>query len=151
MVSSRGIGTLQNKGRKYYPSKRLNWHFAESCRLRNRAHSQAYSCGKERCHPCYRPGYGSVSNGPTILPGLSHALVYNWNGDNAGPFSAAAYTSTWAALRKTFPNAEIVAGDVPCLNRLPAFGACMICRVLGLDGLLVRACFPLTSTLLAST
>jgi len=54
------------------------------------------------------PGYGSVSNGPVIVEGVKHALVYNWNGDNAGPFSAADYTTAFAKLGQQFPNAAIV-------------------------------------------
>ena len=56
----------------------------------------------------FRPGYGSVGNGPVIVKGTTHALVYNWNGDNAGPSSVAAYQSTFAKLATTFPNARIV-------------------------------------------
>mmetsp|Transcript_35724 Transcript_35724/g.93375 ORF Transcript_35724/g.93375 Transcript_35724/m.93375 type:complete len:832 (-) Transcript_35724:153-2648(-) len=70
------------------------------------------------------PGYGGISNGPVVVPGSKHALVYNWNGDNAGPFSASAYTSTFASLGKTFPNAQIRAStfDNFTSNILPLLG-----------------------------
>ena len=56
------------------------------------------------------PGYGSYPHNPPVLvPGLEHALVYNFAGDNGGPQTVKAYGGLWAALEKEFPNAEIVA------------------------------------------
>ena len=37
--------------------------------------------------------------------GFDHALVYNWNGDNAGPFDAHEYGEHWKEIRASFPNA----------------------------------------------
>jgi hypothetical protein len=37
-------------------------------------------------------GYGGISlDEAVIVPGLTHALVVDWNGDNAGPYDAATY------------------------------------------------------------
>ena len=37
-------------------------------------------------------GYGGYSVDEAVLvPGLAHALVTDWNGDNAGPFDAKTY------------------------------------------------------------
>ena len=44
-----------------------------------------------------------------LVPGLSHALVYNFAGDNGGPQSLEDYGKLWSELQKEFPNAEIVA------------------------------------------
>jgi hypothetical protein len=38
--------------------------------------------------------------------------VYNWNGDNAGPFSAADYGKAWAEIAASFPNATIIASTL---------------------------------------
>eukprot|EP00041_Stephanoeca_diplocostata_P034203 m.1150901 g.1150901 ORF g.1150901 m.1150901 type:complete len:780 (+) comp24479_c0_seq2:116-2455(+) len=53
------------------------------------------------------PGYGNMHNSPVVVPGSSHALMYNWNGDNAGPLSAAAYAASIATAKKAFPNADV--------------------------------------------
>ena len=61
------------------------------------------------------PGYGSlpVKHQMTCLvDGFEHALVYNWNGDNAGPSSAADYAKDWAVVAATFPNAAIYASTL---------------------------------------
>lgn len=59
------------------------------------------------------PGYGSIEEGThCVVDGLEHALVYNWNGDNAGPSDASVYASQWRALRTTFPNADIRASSL---------------------------------------
>ena len=42
---------------------------------------------------------------PPLVHG-SEALVYNWNGDNAGPFEASEYEAAWDQLRRDFPNAK---------------------------------------------
>ena len=39
----------------------------------------------------------------------THALVYNFNGDNAGPRSAGDYIKTIASIKGVFPNADVVA------------------------------------------
>lgn len=43
-----------------------------------------------------------------IVPGLSHALVMDWNGDNAGPFTAQQYKDHFALIQKEFPKAQVV-------------------------------------------
>ena len=63
------------------------------------------------------PGYGSfpitgsgVQQRMCVVDGLDHALVYNWNGDNAGPFSNISdYAQKWKEIEQVFPNAKIVA------------------------------------------
>ncbi len=58
------------------------------------------------------PGYGEMPLTHQTMckvDGLTHALVYNWNGDNAGPWEASRYRNTWASLAESFPNANIVA------------------------------------------
>ena len=81
------------------------------------------------------PGYGSLplpQQKTCVVEGLEHALVYNWNGDNAGPFEASEYESAWDQLRRNFPNAkEIVASTldnftqhlVEVRNKLPVVRA----------------------------
>ena len=58
---------------------------------------------------CVQPDGSYPHNPPVLVPGLEHALVYNFAGDNGGPQTVKAYGSLWAALQKEFPNAEIVA------------------------------------------
>lgn len=61
------------------------------------------------------PGYGSlpITHQKTCLvDGLDHALVYNWNGDNAGPFDAATYALKWQEIQLAFPNAEVYASTL---------------------------------------
>ena len=56
------------------------------------------------------PGYGSYPHNPPVLvPGLKHALVYNFAGDNGGPQTIKAYQALWSMLQLEFPNAEIIA------------------------------------------
>lgn len=62
-------------------------------------------------------GYGGTGIADAVIvPGLSHALVFEWNGDNAGPPDVASIESTWAALHSLFPGAKV--GDTracaPC-------------------------------------
>ena len=62
------------------------------------------------------PGYGMLpisQQRQCVVDGLEHALVYNWNGDNKGPFSAAEYAASWDQIAKTFPNAQIYARCPP--------------------------------------
>ena len=41
-----------------------------------------------------------------VVDGLEHALVYNWNGDNAGPHaSVEEYAAAWSVIARAFPNA----------------------------------------------
>lgn len=55
-------------------------------------------------------GYGGYSvDEAVIVPTLDHALVTDWNGDNAGPFDAITYVQHFDAIQKEFPNAQIVA------------------------------------------
>ena len=57
------------------------------------------------------PGYGSLGQ-QVVLPNLTHALVYNWNGDNAGPRNSSDYRQNWKAIQSMFPNAQIVASTL---------------------------------------
>jgi hypothetical protein len=53
-------------------------------------------------------GYGGISfEDAVILPGGSHAVIFDWEGDNAGPPSALQVIADFAALAKTFPGATI--------------------------------------------
>lgn len=56
-------------------------------------------------------GYGGIGfDDAVLLPGLPHALVFDWRGDNAGPYDhPEEAVASWAALAKTFPGAAIVA------------------------------------------
>lgn len=56
-------------------------------------------------------GYGGISfEDAVLLPGLPHALVFDWRGDNAGPYDKPMEAAaTWVALALTFPGATIVA------------------------------------------
>ena len=54
------------------------------------------------------PGYGHLGE-EVVLPNLKHALVYNWNGDNDGPYTASDYIQKWKAIQTMFPNANIYA------------------------------------------
>ena len=58
------------------------------------------------------PGYGALPIESTQMPCIvgDHALVYNWNGDNAGPFSASQYDAAYKTIAESFPNAQISAG-----------------------------------------
>lgn len=44
-----------------------------------------------------------------VVPNLEHALVFEWNGDNAGPPTVDDMVSTFAAVAKEFPGAQVVA------------------------------------------
>ena len=43
--------------------------------------------------------------------GASHALVYNFNGDNAGPRKASDYVSVVQSIQHVFPNAKVMASS----------------------------------------
>jgi len=63
------------------------------------------------------PGYGRISADASIpiekqqmfcrVESFDHALIYNWNGDNAGPFDQEEYERLYARLALSFPNADI--------------------------------------------
>ena len=54
-------------------------------------------------------GYGNYSKDEAItVDGLSHALVYDWNGDNQGPKSRDAYETDFKRIQAEFPGAEVV-------------------------------------------
>eukprot|EP01116_Phalansterium_solitarium_P018609 TRINITY_DN499_c0_g1_i1.p1 TRINITY_DN499_c0_g1~~TRINITY_DN499_c0_g1_i1.p1 ORF type:complete len:799 (-),score=301.91 TRINITY_DN499_c0_g1_i1:735-3131(-) len=54
-------------------------------------------------------GYGGYEiSDAVIVPGLSHALVFDWNGDNAGPYTADEYFQHFEQIQKEFPNAQVV-------------------------------------------
>ena len=56
-------------------------------------------------------GYGDIGiEDAVIVPGLSHALVFAWRGDNAGPpESIDEIESNYATVRKEFPGARVFA------------------------------------------
>ena len=59
------------------------------------------------------PGYGSLplsNERVCIVDGA--ALVYNWAGDNHGPYNADGYGSSWTKIAQSFPNATIVASTL---------------------------------------
>ena len=59
-------------------------------------------------HPGY---YGGINvSDAVILPGLSHALVFDWRGDNLGPpTSAAEVEANFTTIAAEFPGATVVA------------------------------------------
>ena len=54
-------------------------------------------------------GYGGTGLKDAVLLPNGHALVTDWNGDNAGPRSAEQIRTTWRGLKKLFPAAKIQA------------------------------------------
>eukprot|EP00698_Gefionella_okellyi_P013605 TRINITY_DN3736_c0_g1_i1.p1 TRINITY_DN3736_c0_g1~~TRINITY_DN3736_c0_g1_i1.p1 ORF type:complete len:789 (-),score=169.87 TRINITY_DN3736_c0_g1_i1:1170-3536(-) len=55
-------------------------------------------------------GYGGYSRAEAVtVPGCSHALVFDWNGDNAGPYTAAEYIQHFEAIQQEFPKANVYA------------------------------------------
>jgi hypothetical protein len=57
-------------------------------------------------HPYYYGGIGYSD--AVIIPGLSHAVVFDWRGDNAGPpTSVNDVIADFAAIRATFPAAQV--------------------------------------------
>lgn len=46
-------------------------------------------------------------NSAITVPGSSHALVTDWNGDNAGPYQAPDYIAHWKQIQSEFPNATV--------------------------------------------
>ena len=64
--------------------------------------------GKEIFAMWHPKGYGGFSfNESVTVPGLSHALVTDWNGDNAGPKSAEQYLEDRRQIQLEFPGAEV--------------------------------------------
>jgi hypothetical protein len=57
------------------------------------------------------PGYGHIGE-EVVVPNLNHALVYNWNHDNAGPYNAEEYVANWNVIGLMFPNADVVASTL---------------------------------------
>ena len=57
------------------------------------------------------PGYGHLGE-EVVVPNLKHALVYNWNGDNDGPYDADDYVQNWKSIQTMFPNAKIYASTL---------------------------------------
>jgi hypothetical protein len=54
-------------------------------------------------------GYGGYAVSDAVMvPGFGHALVFDWNGDNAGPYSAADYIQHFKDIQAEFPQAQIV-------------------------------------------
>jgi hypothetical protein len=41
------------------------------------------------------------------VPGLDHAIVFDWNGDNAGPYSADTYSQHFQQIGAMFPGATV--------------------------------------------
>lgn len=57
-------------------------------------------------------GYGGLGDYVTV-PGLSHALAYDWRGDNAGPpTSVSEVKSSFDTVRKAFPGAKVIASTL---------------------------------------
>ena len=57
-------------------------------------------------------GYGGLGDYVTV-PGLSHALAYDWRSDNGGPpMSVGEVLSGFETVRKAFPNATVVASTL---------------------------------------
>lgn len=62
-------------------------------------------------HPFF---YGGIDfSDAAFFPGLSHAVVFDWRGDNAGPpISVAEVVSNWAEISSQFPGAAVVASTL---------------------------------------
>lgn len=41
--------------------------------------------------------------------GLVHAIVFDWNGDNAGPYTASQYLDHFKQIQSEFPHARVMA------------------------------------------
>eukprot|EP00048_Salpingoeca_helianthica_P005546 m.89006 g.89006 ORF g.89006 m.89006 type:complete len:722 (-) comp13639_c1_seq3:776-2941(-) len=66
-------------------------------------------------------GYGGYTAAEAVIvPGLTHAMVTDWNGDNAGPYSALEYQKHFLDIQKEFPNAQIVASTFDNFTKLLA-------------------------------
>ena len=63
----------------------------------------------------WHPGsYGGIGiTDAVVLPGLAHAVVFDWRGDNAGPpLSVAEVVGDWATIAAEFPGATITASTL---------------------------------------
>lgn len=62
-------------------------------------------------HPFF---YGGIMFGDAaFFPGLSHAIVFDWRGDNAGPpLNVAEVVSDWATISANFPGASVVSSTL---------------------------------------
>jgi hypothetical protein len=62
-------------------------------------------------HPWYYGGIGLSD--AVIIPGLAHAIVFDWRGDNAGPpLSVDEVLADFKAIRATFPGATVFASTL---------------------------------------
>ena len=62
-------------------------------------------------HPYFYGGIGY--NDAVIIPGLPHAIVFDWRGDNAGPpLSVEEVVSDFSAIAATFPGAAVFASTL---------------------------------------
>lgn len=66
------------------------------------------------------PGYGGISyNDSVIIPGFSHAIVFDWRGDNAGPpQSVAEVAGDYKAVQTVFPGAAVFASTLDNFTQL---------------------------------
>ena len=62
-------------------------------------------------HPWYYGGIGLSD--AVVIPGLGHAVVFDWRGDNAGPpTSAEEVLADFKAIRAEFPGADVFASTL---------------------------------------
>jgi len=62
-------------------------------------------------HPYYYGGIGYSD--AVVIPGLPHAIVFDWRGDNAGPpTSVQEVVADFAAISATFPGADVFASTL---------------------------------------
>lgn len=75
-------------------------------------------------------GYGGIDvSDAVIVPGLDRALVFDWNGDNAGPYTAEQYIEHFIQIQLEFPGAEVVSSTfdnftqylAPFVSQLPVY------------------------------
>ena len=97
-------------------------------------------------------GYGGIDvSDAVIVPGLSRALLFDWNGDNAGPYTADEYTQHFQQIEAEFPGAQVLASTfdeftqylAPYTSMLPIYDG-----EIGDTWIYVRApvCCPVPST-----
>jgi len=68
-------------------------------------------------HPWYYGGIGLSD--AVVIPGLAHAVVFDWRGDNAGPpASVAEVVADFAAIRAEFPGASVFASTLDAFTEL---------------------------------
>eukprot|EP01084_Bolivina_argentea_P044399 81701_1 len=57
----------------------------------------------------HKNGYGGISyNDAVLINGYDQALIYNWNGDNLGPYNYTQYIQQLQQIESEFPNANII-------------------------------------------